>query len=89
MFTPSQEEIKIKWMLDFGTRPVKLPLHMYFGLERSKPMKPRKWKYWRISRFTVESRKAASRAAPSGYTFHTSTVGEYVFRKPLPAHDIR
>jgi len=46
-------------------------------------VRERKWKYWRISKSAVESRETAVRAAPRGFKYHTSTLGEHVFRRPL------
>ena len=45
-------------------------------------MKMRIWKYWRTARLK-KSLEEAKRMAPPGFTFCTTNMGEYVFRRKL------
>jgi len=45
-------------------------------------MNTKVWKYWRTARLG-ETLEGAKRKAPQGFTFYTTTVGQYVFRRKL------
>ncbi len=45
-------------------------------------MRSTKWKYIKISRFSVEDLGEAKRTAPAGFKHCKTTVGEYKFRRP-------
>ncbi len=47
-------------------------------------MNTKVWKYWRIGRDAVEHRSAATamaKKANANFKFHTTTMGQYVFRR--------
>lgn len=46
-------------------------------------MNTRVWKYRRVSRDKVEDRAEAIRIVGPKYKFHTTTTGQYVFRRRL------
>ena len=45
-------------------------------------MKTRVWKYWRTPRLN-KTLDMAKKDAPRDFEFHTTSVGEYVFRRKL------
>jgi hypothetical protein len=55
-------------------------------------MNRRLYSYWRVGihecgNTPAERITTAKRRAPKGYTYHGTTKGQYVFRKPLPVHE--